>query len=263
MGFLDPNATQFTGTVGDFTYYRLPGIDRIIVRRKGGVSKKRIKKAPEFERTRQNNVEFSGCAKLAAYIHDQLHPVARLADYNVFPPLTAIMKKIQLKCDTGNRGERNIRISRYRFLLEGFQLNRVHPFGGIIRQPLHASINREQGTATIEVPPLIPGMNLFSPWKASYYRLVFSFGPIQDFMHDPQWDYQRCPYPRSRETKDTPWVHLTQPTDRQTITMQLPHAAAEDETLMLAIGIQMGSPEPDGGIWGNAKQGAGMVLRVG
>ncbi len=262
MGFLDPNATPFTGTIGNLSYYRRKDIDRIIVRKKGGIPKKRIKKAPEFERTRENNTEFAGCARAASYIHNLMHPVSRMADYNVFPPLTAIVKKMQLKCDTGNRGQRNIRFTRFHFLLEGLSLNRLHPFNSIIRQALPATLDRERGTATIAVPALMPGMNLHLPWQSPYYRLVFSFGSIQDMMYD-NWDYQSCPSPRCHETHETPWVHITQSTDKQTVTLQLPHAANADETLILTVGIQMGSPEPNGTIWEVRKQGAGVVLRVG
>jgi hypothetical protein len=51
------------GTLGEFTAYRLPGTEGIVIRRKGGVSAKRIKTAAEFEETRRCNEGFKECSK--------------------------------------------------------------------------------------------------------------------------------------------------------------------------------------------------------
>ncbi|RPE08301.1 hypothetical protein EGT74_14670 [Chitinophaga lutea] len=262
MAILDPNAPPFIGTIGNLTYYRLPGSDKIIVRRKGGVSRKRIKNAEEYRRTRENNSEFSGCARAASHIRDVMHTTNLVADYNFTPKLIALMKKVQLKCDTGNRGERNIRITRYSALLEGFALNRYNPFTGIVRQPIHATIDRERATATIEVPALISGLNLYSPWKSPYYQLSFSFGAVQDLMFDGM-NFKSCQSPANYETVETAWALVSQPAGKQTVTLQLPVPVKADETLILSAGIHMGTPGHEGNIAWVKRQGAGMILRVG
>ncbi len=47
MAFLS-GANTYTGPVGDATAYHMRGIDRIILRQKGGASKQHIKKPPQL-----------------------------------------------------------------------------------------------------------------------------------------------------------------------------------------------------------------------
>src|SRR3989337_1041067 len=86
---------QFTGPLGNLSAYRMRGVDKIIVRKKGGASKKRIKNDPEFERTRENNTEFSGRAAGVRWVMRALMPLRRVADYNLCGPINKLMKHVQ------------------------------------------------------------------------------------------------------------------------------------------------------------------------
>jgi hypothetical protein len=69
-------------------------------------------------------------------------------------------------------------ISQYRYLLDGFSLNKNISFDAIIRHSFHPQLNKEDGSVTIELPALIPGVNLNLPWPQPVYRMVFSIGVI-------------------------------------------------------------------------------------
>lgn len=51
---------EIQGTLKGMTFYKSK--DGLLIRGKGGVSKKRIKNDPAFQRTRENRMEFGHCA---------------------------------------------------------------------------------------------------------------------------------------------------------------------------------------------------------
>src|SRR5687768_10428056 len=124
---------QFTGSLQNLSAYKMRGSDKIIIRKKGGPTKKQIKYSPGFENTRLNNKEFGGRAVAAACIKHCLRPLMFLADYNITGPLNALLRPIQ-KMDTKSvRGTRHILLSEQPRLLEGFSLNRRYMFDSIVR----------------------------------------------------------------------------------------------------------------------------------
>ena len=51
---------QFEGSIGNLSAYKRKDSDKIILRTKGGPSKRRIKTAPEFAVVRLYNLEWNG-----------------------------------------------------------------------------------------------------------------------------------------------------------------------------------------------------------
>src|SRR5688572_10360908 len=86
---------QFIGSLDNLSAYKMRGSDKIILRKKGGPSKKQIKHSPKFDLTRRNNKEFGGRVKAAAHIKRILYPMLFIADYNIIGPLNALLKPIQ------------------------------------------------------------------------------------------------------------------------------------------------------------------------
>src|SRR5262245_62742876 len=58
------------------------------------------------------------------------------------------------------RSKRDFAFSKNPQLLNGFNLNRGVLFDSIIRNPVHGIISRDTLSATVEVPALLPGLNL-------------------------------------------------------------------------------------------------------
>ena len=65
-------------------------------------------------------------------------------------------------------------------LMKDFNINKEIKFTDVFRTGLRVNISREKGMATINIPELIPGINLFNPTLYHYVRILFSLGIIQD-----------------------------------------------------------------------------------
>lgn len=243
MAFLS-NGPEFTGSIGNMSYYRMKGTDKIVVRKKGGASKEQIKTSPSFARTRENNAEFSGCANTVRSIRHALFPLNKLADYNFTPTLTTLAKNIQLLDKVNERGKRAVNFSQYRYLLEGFQLNKEFIFDAVVKYPLKGSIERETGSATVNIPHLHPQLNLDFPWKAPLYRFVIGFGVFTDSSFKELTGFKdKVILPRA-ETVYTDWQPVQQAFEAQSFTLQLfsLHGIDDTKSMILSIGIQMGTP---------------------
>lgn len=235
---------EFTGSLGNLSAYQLPGTGKTILRTKGGATKKKIQKSPAFKRTRENYTEFSGCAKMGGSIRKSMLPLAPLADYNFTPLLNSLAKTIQLLDTECVRGERNIYLSRYRHLLTGFSLNRNTSFESMVKHPLHCTIDRDNKRAVVQLPELMPGVNLMLSKQYPLFRFVVNLGCVVDKLYST-YGYigeemeSRCVY--------TDWHHTTQPFDAEELSVELQKTSVltDDITLILSVGVQMGVPVTD------------------
>lgn len=242
MAFLS-GGFEFTGSFGNMSAYRMKGTDKIVLRKKGGASKKRIKTAPEFARTRENNAEFGGCANTVRSIRHALFPLNKLANYNFTPTLTLLAKNIQLLDTVNERGKRMVNFSQFRYMLEGFQLNKEIIFDSVVKYPLKGIIERETGSATIEIPHLHPQLNLDFPWEAPLYRFVIGLGVFTDSAFNGR-DYKDKKVLPKADTVYTEWLPVQQAFEAQRFTLQLNSLDGIDDmkSMILSIGIEMGMP---------------------
>jgi hypothetical protein len=123
---------RFTGSLHNISAYKRRDMDTIIIRSKGGPSKKMIKSHPSFELTRKNNKEFGGRSTASKWIRRVLHPLKPPSDYNISGPLNSTLKPIQQMDTVSELGKRNIGLSKNPCLPEGFQLNRRNPFESVL-----------------------------------------------------------------------------------------------------------------------------------
>jgi len=103
---ISKSVIQLAGSLANVSMYKRHDSDQVVVRLKGGPTKKHIKTLPQFEKVLQNNSEWGGCT--------------RLEDYPVTGALNGICKQIQ-KLDTGNDpGRRSVNLSQHKDVLLGF-----------------------------------------------------------------------------------------------------------------------------------------------
>lgn len=263
MAFLT-DGINFTGSLGKLSAYKVRGSDKIIVRTKGGATKAQILQSPCFERTRENNTEFTGCGYAARSIRQVLFPIKHLADYNFTPILVKLAKSIQLLDMEGDRGQRSILLSRYRYLLEGFQLNRKNTFDSVLRHPVQCTIERETGIAEVQLPGLVPGLNLLLPWQYPFFRFIITFGMVADieFNGINYRSAEKQPLPALAHTE---WQPARQHFEAQHVVLPLADLALLNDasTLMVCIGIEMGMPVSSQAIDRVKYAGCGKVLAVG
>ena len=161
---------EFTGSIGNVSAYKLRGIEKPVLRTKGGAPKKKVLTAAEFQRTRENFSEFAQCGIMGGCIRRSMLAMSPLATYNFTPLLTRVAKAIQRLDTVGKRGERQVLLSQHRQLLTGFSLNLDTAFESIVRHPVTYTVNRETGTATVQLPSLVPGVNLIPHRKQPLFR---------------------------------------------------------------------------------------------
>lgn len=237
------NLFEFTGSIGKVSAYKMRGSDKIILRTKGGPSKNQVKKSRKFDVTRRNNSEFGGRSLAASHIMRMMYPLKSLADYNIAGPLNSLLKRVQVLDTASAFGQRNVKVSLFPKLLEGFSLNRRTMFDGVVRAPLVYSIDRDARSARIEIPELVPGINLFIPDHAPLYGLTVSLGIVPDvyFTH-----YGYRPLTLDVQTgsswKETAWFPVRKGSPPLVVELaQLPVTGETSSTLLLTIGLRLGT----------------------
>lgn len=255
---------KFPGDPDNFSFYKMKGSDKIIMRRKGGPTREQALKSERYVRTRENTAEFTGAVAAVRVIRYPLLHVKHLSDYNFTPMLTSICSKIQEEDKTGDRGQRSIFLSQHRYMLESFTLHKKHPFQSIVASPVTCTFNRETKSTIIKLPRLTPGINLRLPWKYPLYRFSMSLGLVPDTLYE-NGQYNDHAEDRDYTGLDTAWHVATDPFKSQTIELKLDmtEAITDSQTLVFAIGIEMGTPGPNGKTEGVKYAGSACILAVG
>ena len=182
MGKLE-SELQFTGPIGNLSAYRMRGVDKIIIRKKGGASREKIRNSPEFERTRLHNKEFSGRAQGVRWMRWALQPLLPVADHNICGPLNRLMKYVQYRDEVSPIGERTIAFSKHASLLEGFSLNRYTDLDTMVKGPLRYSLSRKTYSAKIDIPALIPGRNFSPSNEHPLFCITAALAAVPDLYH--------------------------------------------------------------------------------
>jgi hypothetical protein len=235
---------QFTGSLGRFSAYKMRGSDKIILRTKGGASKEKIEKAPEFEKTRDLNAEFGGRSVASRSIMQSLYPLKALADYNLAGPLNSLIMPIQ-KMDTETKpGRRSIYFTRHPKLLEGFSLNKRNSFDSIIRSPVSCTLDKMNLWASIEIPALIPGINFFvPPGRHPFYSIIIVLGALPDVIFTVH-GYKPLADENVKHTSSE-WYPASAGSKAMVLDVNLQgrrlESTASPFSLMLSIGIRFGT----------------------
>jgi hypothetical protein len=127
---------EIQGTVKGITFYRTKY--GMYARAKGGISKKRMKTDPAFERTRENCVEFGHNAKMGKLVRNAVSNLLLLAkDSRVSSRLAQTMSQIKNLDLVSVRGQRQVGIGIQtvdgKKILKGFDFNIGSPMGAVFK----------------------------------------------------------------------------------------------------------------------------------
>lgn len=232
----------FTGSLGNITAYKTSTSDKVILRTKGGASKNKIKRSPKFAKFRLCQKEFGACSNLGKTIRNTIYAVKHLADPHMSGHLNGFLKSI-LNLDTENKlGQRSVLVSRYRHLLEGYNLNRLNPFNTVIRHPVTCTLSRDTGMVRLSIPELLPGINFYNASKYPLYRFIVVMGVIPDMVFETKYYPEIVTRKNFPEHFYTEWNEAAKPAAMQNIELQIKHfkPLADNETLITAIGVEFG-----------------------
>jgi len=245
MGKIE-QGVEFTGSIGNFTAYKMRGVDGIVVRKKGGVSKERIKKDREFLQTRLLNAEFSGRSAASKMIMRMMHPLKALADYNIAGPLNALLRPVQVNDPENNKGERSVLLSKYPEMLEGFSLNRKVVFESIVRAPVTCTVSRETMSAEVNIPAMMRDINFKPQGKHPLYSFEAVLGLVPDLFYSSSGykpSHKKYSQPLSLVSAASIWFSCLSGSETTKLALKLDFIPPDEHfTLMLSIGIRYGSP---------------------
>jgi hypothetical protein len=263
MAFED-GVVNFTGKMGNMVAYRMAGTDKVVIRRKGGVSRERLKRGPEYELTRKNNSEWSGCITMASSIRRAIHPIRHLADYNFSGPLHALCKNIQLADKASDWGKRSVSLSAVPNKLEGFGLNKYNTFDSMVKSPLSFSVDKATGTAGVTIPELVPGLQLYNPRKQTLYRFVFGLGYVTDISFSEKNNrFEPVQGKTAFQSEKSAWMNWKSVFPGTSLHLSIDNwVNADNISLILSAGIEFGVPAGDNEGQYVKYSGAGKILRV-
>ncbi|MBT1709451.1 hypothetical protein KK062_14505 [Fulvivirgaceae bacterium PWU5] len=267
MPFLE-GPFAFTGKLDMLSAYRMRGFDKIIVRRKGGPSREKIKSDPSFKNTRHTMSEFGGCSRLGSYVRLAMHHIKQLSDYNFGSDINSIMRQVQLRDGTGEWGRRKITLSAHARILEGFLTTKKAPsFDSIVRTPVYYTMDRANRSVRVEIPELLRDINYFPQNNHAMFRLTITLGIVPDLNYDiPAKEYLAANWydPSCYATlASTDWNPSLKGMGSTALELAMETLPPEDGwTLMLAIGIQYGAFRENGKIEEVKRFGAAKILAL-
>lgn len=168
---------EIQGTVKGLTFYRSK--DGQLVRAKGGISKKRIKNDPAFQRTRENGVEFGHIAKMSQLVRKSVSSLLLTAkDSRVSSRLTKAMGGIKNFDLDSVRGARTVAIGLIgdegKRLLKGFNFNSGASFETVFR----GNYQLDSLTGTVTLADFKPDVHLSIPGGGTHVRLSVAMSVV-------------------------------------------------------------------------------------
>jgi len=256
----------YTGSIGGLSAYRLRGTGKIVLRQKGGPTKRQVKTSGQYANTRKRNDEWKGCMQGVKLFNRAIQDIRHLADYNSTGTLSKLCRSVQDDDTTpGSFGTRGVLFSQHGYKLEGYGVNMYHPFDTVLRYPLQYAIDKQQGTAIIELPDIIPGIHLTNPMKQPFYRLVFVLGAVADMVYEKERKMYRpvANVVNQRSGTQTDWCLSTETTTAKTIALTINDwKMKKGVSLVLSAGVEYGQPVTGGVMKFTKYAGAGKVLGV-
>ncbi len=173
---------KLEGNLGGISFYSSDG--EYLARMANGPSKDRIAKDPAFKRTRENNKEFGGSAKVSKSFRQALGSVLKdMAGRYLTARLTKIFKLINLKAN-GVRGQRPIELSQYKDTLKNFDLDRNMSLSTVFSAPFTVTSTPDRSEVTLDVPNFVPDNFINAPAGATHFKLILALGTVSDFSYN-------------------------------------------------------------------------------
>lgn len=173
---------KLVGSIGGVSFYNSEG--QYLARMAGGPSKERIETDPSFARTRENNAEFGGSAKVGKAFRTAFSGVLQtMAGSRLVAQLTKLFKSINLK-GVGRRGKRPIVLSANKEMLSGLDLDKKISLTTVFSAPYRVSANADRNEVTFSVPSFLPANYLDAPSGATHFKIVGAIGLISDYSYN-------------------------------------------------------------------------------
>jgi hypothetical protein len=257
---------NFTGPLGDLTFYHMKGCSRPVVRTKGGVSRARLKNDQRYDLSRRNASEFGGRGSVAGHIMRQLRDMRAWETHLLVGEINKWLEPVQKADTVSAKGKRGILFSQAAALLTGMPLSTGAGFDAVVNTPLTSTISREELYARVAIPAIRPGVNLYLPHKQPVYRFVACLLMLPDFVFNEASEaFEPAPghHAGIKNVVYTDWYPVTEQSEPAPIELKLTHTPPDERFgLMLSVGIQLGALRHGMRIESVKNSGASKVLMM-
>ena len=165
---------KLVGNIGGMSFYTSNG--EYLARTAGGPTKERIATGANFIRTRENNAEFGGAAKVGKAFRTALSSVIQtMGGSTLTASLTKLFKAINAKA-SGVRGQRPIALSTNKAQAKGLELNNKVSFTSVFNAPYTVTSGTDRVEITFTIPAFIPMNFINAPAGATGFRIAGAVG---------------------------------------------------------------------------------------
>lgn len=173
---------KLVGNIGGMSFYTSNG--EYLARTAGGPTKERIATGANFVRTRENNAEFGGSAKVGKAFRTALSSVIQtMGGSTLTASLTRLFKSINVKA-SGVRGQRPIALSANKAQAKGLELNNKISFTSVFNAPYTVTTDADRVEVTFTIPNFIPINFINAPAGATGFRIAGAVGWLSDYSFD-------------------------------------------------------------------------------
>jgi hypothetical protein len=173
---------KLVGNIGGMSFYTSNG--EYLARTAGGPTKERIATGSNFVRTRENNAEFGGAAKVGKAFRTALSSVIQtMGGSTLTASLTKLFKAINAKA-SGIRGKRPIALTANKAQAKGLELNNRISFTSVFNAPYSVTSDADRVEITFDIPNFIPMNFINAPAGATGYRVAAAVGWLSDYVFD-------------------------------------------------------------------------------
>jgi hypothetical protein len=233
---------SFQGSLDGISVYKMDGVDKPVVRKKGGATKEKILYDPCFKNTRRTMGEFGGRSVASRYILEAFSPLR--PGHGTTGRINKVLNALQ-KMDTASPwGRRSVALTFCPKLLQGLNISNRLLLDDILKNAVTGQIFRTELKGIVSVPPIIPGVNCMHPKSHPFFRVVAVLGIVPDLVYNEHLDEyapQEGFVPIAADNVETPWLQTNTPAEVVNLEVALPQAPAiEGYSLMLSVAIQYG-----------------------
>lgn len=159
---------KLKGKIGDLTFYETK--DGYQARQAKGVDPRRIATEPNYQRTRENNAEFTTGAAAAKHLRDTLRPMILLTyDPKMPGRLFSRVMRVVKADSVSDRGERRV-LPDNLGLLSQFGFNVAASLNNTLFVKPECTVDRVAGTVALDIPPLVPALTIAAPKGATHFQ---------------------------------------------------------------------------------------------
>lgn len=162
---------DFEGTLGGITSYTLNG--KQVLRKCRDSEKEKIKTSDRYERTRENNMEFSGAVLAAKVLRQSLMPVARPFVDSGFTGTLQGKYTSMLQLASGKRGQRVFKPLLHTEAMLAIPFHKDLHLDAVLRVQPVITTNTDRTAATLSMA-LNTATDIFTPAGATHAELIYA-----------------------------------------------------------------------------------------